>query len=76
MILVTTGCKDVSHKFNVVAWSCGRTGRDVGQLGRKGGGARRVSELDLGRLVLVIHLGHLVRDRSEVELMIPRALAY
>ena len=45
-----------------------RTGRDIGQLGCERSGARGISKLDLGRLILVVHLGHLVGDRSEVEL--------
>jgi hypothetical protein len=45
-----------------------RTGRDVGQLGSEGSGARGVSKLDLGRLVVLVGFGELVGDGGEIEL--------
>lgn len=45
-----------------------RTGRDVGQLGGKGGSARSVSKLDLGGLVSVVDLGKLIGDGGQIEL--------
>lgn len=65
MILVTGHTLALNIHANVAIL----TRRDVGKFGGKRRSAGRVPEFDLGRLVLLSHGGHFVRDARQIELV-------